>query len=923
MPTPTHPCPDPRRLAAAASGEADEAEETWIFAHVDACPGCSARLAELESNPPTILAALRLAGPETPPVAPGETFPREEDVPGYEILEPLGSGAMGVVHKARHVRLGRLVALKRLRVHTPNGLHRFRREAETVAALQHPGIVQIFEVGDLRGYPFLAMEYVAGGTLFEFLRRGPRPAREAAAFVELLAGAVQHAHGRGVVHRDLKPSNILLRPADERASRIDSLHAATPKIGDFGIAKWISQEPLGEGRSDGEWATLADVALGTPPYMAPEQIERRDVGPPVDVYALGVILYEVTTGRTPFVGESPHDLLRRVLAEEPSPPSRIRPDVPRDLDVIVLKCLRKDASRRYASASELAADLRRFLDGRPILARPASLPEVAWKAARRRPAVAGALAVAQASLVVLAVGAWWYNGLLREALRSTRAAERQAEGNARVALEAHEQLIEQVRKALRDAPATRTLRRGLLETAVEGLRRVTTADATAPRLSRASAHQLLGEVHWELGRTGEAIAEMERSLAISEALLVADPGLDDARDQLLATCRRLGSFHLRADRPDAARAFFRRAVDRAETWREASPADPRAEIALIEGLGHLGHAAHWVGDPAAARPPLERMLALAESRLAAHPDDERAGVLLAQALDLLGGMDESAEDLVSARERYQRSLDLSLAAEARAGGAEADSALRDIMVGLNNLALIHLRLRDVPKALVAMDAGLDRARRWAERDPEDVQRKLDLIDALCNRASVSMGDLDFAAAIPFLEEAGGLLERLHAEGRLTGLPIYDLERRESATADLALCRRALVAVDDESVVWAAPEELAPRVAEARIALLQAAGQPAEAVATAERLLASPPEGAGGWMARARSCSLLVGGFEGDLAERLRDESVRSLARVYDLAENPPKRRELETDDRLAAARRSPAFAAILARAAGDVSDPTP
>nr|WP_303652677.1 serine/threonine-protein kinase [Paludisphaera mucosa] len=903
-----------------------------MLAHVDACGACSARLAELEGATRATLHALQLGGRETP-VGYSPPSRRDEAVPGYEILERIGEGGMGVVYKARHRRLGRLVALKRLRSYAPSPeiLRRFLREAETFAALQHPNIVQIHEVGEHDGRPFLALEFVAGGSLAPFAWGRPAAPKEAATLVADLADAVHHAHCRGVVHRDLKPANILLQVPDDRPRPIDSLEGVAPKITDFGIAKWI------EGSAESgveDWSTQTGLLLGTPAYMAPEQLSGGSVGPLVDVYALGVIFYQLLTGGHPLGLSGSESFHQAMMADrEPEPPSRVRPDLPRDLGVVCLKCLRKDPSQRYASAAELAADLRRFLAGRPILARPAPLWEVAWKGAKRRPAVAAALVVAQGALVVMAFGAAWYNGRLRDALRSTQAAERQAEANARTALDAHSQLVEQVRTALRDAPATRNLRRGLLETAVAGLRNVTTADATAPRLSRASAHQLLGEVHWELGRAGEAIAEMDRCRAVATALLAVDPALADARDQLALACRRLGIFHLRGDRPDLARSLFREALDVAEAWLKDSPDDPRAELAVIEGLEHLGHAAHWVGDFAGARPLLERMLAMTEVRIAARPDDPRSEPLLGKALDLLGGVDESLGDLRSARDKYRRALDLELAAEVRredrdrAAGVdrtpEGDSAFRNIIVSLNNLALIDLQLGDLPKALAGLDAGLERARRWAARDPEDVQRKLDLVEALGNRGVVEMRNLRFAAAVPFLEEDWNLLEGLRAAGKLAGLPIYGLERRDEIADNLAICRLADRAAKDEAVAWSAPERIAPRVADARMALLLAEGRKAAAVATAERLAAYHPEGAIGWLVKARVCSQRVESFEAETAAGLLDASVQALGRVYDLSVAPPRRRELETDERLAAARRSPAFAAVLARAPADKDAPGP
>jgi serine/threonine-protein kinase len=297
------------------------------------------------------------------------------EIPGYEVEAVLGHGGMGVVYKARHLKLNRTVALKMLLSGAFAGrveLARFMREAEAVASLRHANIVQVHDVGDLEGRPYFTMEFVEGGNLAEKLAGVPQPANEAAALLVTLASAVQVAHQGGLVHRDLKPANILLTTD------------GTPKISDFGLARRF------EG---GALLTGSGARVGTPSYMAPEQaIGKADtVGPPVDIYSLGAILYEMLTGRPPFKGETAAETERQLIAEEPVPPSRLNAKVPRDLETICLKCLHKDPARRYVSASALAEDLRHFQRGETITARPAGLLECGAKWVRRRPAMAVAL----------------------------------------------------------------------------------------------------------------------------------------------------------------------------------------------------------------------------------------------------------------------------------------------------------------------------------------------------------------------------------------------------------------------------------------------------------------------------------------------------------------------------------------------------
>jgi hypothetical protein len=302
----------------------------------------------------------------------------------------LGRGGMGVVFRARHLRLNRPVALKMAldgAYARPRDKDRFQREAEAVAQLRHPNVVQVYDVGDVDGRPYFTMELVDGGSLARKLMGQPQPARQAAQLAATLAGAVQAAHACGIVHRDLKPSNILLTPD------------GTPKISDFGLARRLD---------GGAGLTQTGVAVGTPSYMASEQARGRPdaVGPAVDVYALGAILYELLTGRPPFKGETAAETVHQVIFEDPVAPSRLNPKVPRDLETICLKCLQKPPEKRYATATDLAADLDRFLKHEPIQARPVGRLERGLRWVRRRPAAAALLSAVGVLVGAGAVGAW-------------------------------------------------------------------------------------------------------------------------------------------------------------------------------------------------------------------------------------------------------------------------------------------------------------------------------------------------------------------------------------------------------------------------------------------------------------------------------------------------------------------------------------
>jgi WD40 repeat protein/serine/threonine protein kinase len=368
---------------------------------------------------------------------------------GYEILGELGRGGMGVVYKARHLGLNRIVALKMILAGahaSPDDLVRFLAEAEAVAHLQHPNIVQIFESGRHQGLPYFTLEFVPGGSLADKVREAPLPPVAAARLVEHMARGMAYAHERGVVHRDLKPENVLMA-AD-----------GMPKITDFGLAKRVEGGP---------GLTQTGAIVGTPSYMAPEQAggtppskggqktarlameEKEGVGPPADIYALGAVLYRLVTGRPPFQAATPWHIIQQVVTDEPVPVRQLQPHCPRDLETICHKCLQKDKGRRYPSAALLAEDLRRFQAGEPVQARAVTRWERGWKWVKRRPLAAGLAAVTL--LLVLAVVAGlvslFYSDQLEQALDSALREKQQATNAQQDAEKQHERARTQQKKA--------------------------------------------------------------------------------------------------------------------------------------------------------------------------------------------------------------------------------------------------------------------------------------------------------------------------------------------------------------------------------------------------------------------------------------------------------------------------------------------
>ena len=325
-------------------------------------------------------------------------------LPGYEVLGELGRGGMGVVYKARQIGLNRLVALKMILAGGFAGaadLERFRTEAEAIARLRHPNIVQVHEIGEHQGRPFFTLELCAG-SLERRLKAAPLAPAEAAELVETLARAMEASHRRHVIHRDLKPANVLLT------------EDGSPKITDFGLAKKLDEV----GR------TQSGAVLGTPSYMAPEQAksDAKQIGPATDVYALGAILYECLTGQPPFRAATLMETLQQVIADEPAPPRRLNARTPADLEIICLKCLQKEPGKRYGTAAALADDLARQRRGEPIAARPVGRLERGWLWCRaRNPWLSGLTGAVAASLVVgAAVSVWFAVDASRQAAEAHR-----------------------------------------------------------------------------------------------------------------------------------------------------------------------------------------------------------------------------------------------------------------------------------------------------------------------------------------------------------------------------------------------------------------------------------------------------------------------------------------------------------------------
>jgi tetratricopeptide (TPR) repeat protein len=392
---PARGCVTDLDLRAFLLGDLPEPQSDGVSSHLESCPDCEAAARRLDGLSDRMVRSLqRVLGEE----ASGHPAPdgpahlaaanRLPHVKGYELLEELGRGGMGVVFRARHVRLNRVVALKVIlsgAFASPAELRRFRAEAEAAAQLDHPHIVPLYEAGEQDGLPYFSMKLIEGSRLSAHVRRLCRDPRAAMRLLVRVARAIHHAHQRGVIHRDLKPANILVDAGGE------------PHVTDFGLAGRVGA---------GAGVTQSGTVVGTPSYMAPEQAAggAKSLTTAADVYSLGAILYELAAGRPPFCADTAAATIRQVCDEQAPGIRQLNPAVDRDLETICLKCLCKDPEGRYGSAALLADDLECWLRDEPIAARPRSVLQRFWGWRRREPALVGSLVGTGALLLIVAVG---------------------------------------------------------------------------------------------------------------------------------------------------------------------------------------------------------------------------------------------------------------------------------------------------------------------------------------------------------------------------------------------------------------------------------------------------------------------------------------------------------------------------------------
>jgi serine/threonine protein kinase len=830
---------------------------------------------------------------------------------GYEVVGELGRGGMGVVYLARKIALGRLCALKMILAGAHAGsaaLGRFRAEAAAIARLRHPDIVQIYHVGEADGLPYLELEYLPGGGLDQALDGSPRPTETAARLVEIMACAIAEAHRQGIVHRDLKPANILLDAAGR------------PKVADFGLAKILDSD-------DGLTKTRA--VLGSPSYMAPEQADgdARSVGATTDVYALGAILYELLTGRPPFRAATALLTLTQVKESDPVPPSRFQPGVPGDIETICLKCLEKAPARRYSTADALAEDLRRFLSGEPVLAKPVPSWERAWKWARRRPALAAALTVSTAAILLLLVGALYYNARLRVSVREARAAQREALEQWNRTFRNLNQLVFEVHDKLGKTPATRAARRQVLDTALAGLEEVAeSAKTAAPDIGRAVAHQKLGDIFREIGRMEDARRQYESARSLAEQLAIAAPRDLAISECLSRTFAGLGDLGLHADRLEEAVQYFRRVVDLAEMNVQINPDRAMARSDLLEAYFRLGRAYGFNRELDQAAVWFSKMQQLAQRWCQDEPDNTQPRDLLSTAYRKLADVWKLGGDAASARGDYKKAVALGTLVVA-AEPANLDYKLH-LALALDDLASTQHRLGQLDQASPRLRQAEQLFSELVKADPEDVDNQVRLVQTQYHLGCLEMDQIELPAAAVHLRVARDGLLRLDRDGKLEGRPRDKEQLLPIFEAEAAACE-AVASPAGAVALESRPPREAARLLRIRAGALAAAGRSRDLDATAEALLDLDADKAEDLYELGRCLAWCVGRIDEKkwpapptqdlktLRIRLGDRAVALLASAIDRGLLYPQR--VSDDVLLGSIHQHPGFRQITKR----LNDPTP
>lgn len=666
------------------------------------------------------------SGPQTVATADAEELPRPE-IPGYDVLEVLGRGGMGIVYKAIDRQLGRHVAIKMVAAGpmiTESARGRFQSEARAVAVLQHPHIAQVYRAETIERRPYFVMEFIDGGPLSARIAGEPQPPRYAAELVAKLADAIQFSHEKNVLHRDLKPGNVLLTQAGE------------PKVADFGLAKFLDGD---------DSSTKTGEILGTPGYMSPEQAGGvvKNIGAGSDIYSLGAILYELLTGRPPFRTPDPLRTVLMVISEDPVPPRTLQPTVPKDLETICLKCLEKSPAKRYPTAGELSADLRRFLAGEPIQARPVGRIERAAKWVRRRPALATLIGVVGIGIVTAFAATVYHTRQIEQALEAT-ATERdrnkrlsnQGQKLARFLItdlspmlenlpggsKPREQLAAELAAYLnqleKDAEGNAELLTYLADAyqevasvqgspygnnrgaTTESLKNYRKALALRTQLARAAPGEVLpqlrlyrcraqiADVEFQLGKIAAATREYREIAAALEKLRTRHPRDDRILEEILEMYARLGDTLEAEDNIPRALAMYEKSLKRTDEFTGTSAANRRGHAAIRNRIhfriGQLLEKLRRIDD---AEKYFLRVYEYCKEDLKRQPADVASRNVISSVLVALGDISSNRKQLVEARTYYRQAL--TIRRQAARDDPYSDKPQVDLAVVLGRLGLSY------------------------------------------------------------------------------------------------------------------------------------------------------------------------------------------------------------------------------------------
>ena len=662
----------------------------------------------------------------------GSGFPT---IPGYELLDELGKGGMGVVYRAKQLSIDRLVALKVVRQEMlqavdaqtrANALERFQTEVQAAASLQHDNIVSIYGVGEVRAgggvstpLRYYAMRYVQGESLVDKLRDGPMEGSRAAKIMAEVGRALDYAHSQGVLHRDLKPHNILMEEATDR-----------PMVADFGLAKLVHRD---------QSLTYAGQVMGTPSYMPPEQ--TRDAGKvtsAADQYALGATLYHLLVGHPPFAGATVQDTLRMIVEKEPVALREINPTINVDLETICLKALQKDPGKRYESCKLFAEDLERFLDGKPIVARPVGRVERVWRWARRNRAMAGmigtVIVLAITTLIAIAIG-----------YRETVTALAKSEVRLKTAISVVDELFTRVsEEELLNEPGMQPLRKDLLEKALSYYKYfLTQAGSDTKMLDEvAGAHYRVGMIEQLTGNEEVAERAFVQALEIQTQLVEESPENEGRVRALGDTFNALGGLYSRSQRYEEGLRSFQESRRYRSELADAWPDRSDYERLSINALMNVGLTKIAMGQREEGMRDVMRTDALRGEQLKRHSEDEKIQRDVARGKYSLGKFYLEDGNQQGAIESFR--LAIEMFRKVLEGDPRSLSGKLDCSIALRMLGASYSEQGDDRGAIKEYDEAFSMASDLAERNPQvtTYQQQLALLSMSLAASHGTLGDVE-------------------------------------------------------------------------------------------------------------------------------------------------------------------------------------